>query len=91
MSNGNVVSGGRAHRLTIHDHWLAEFDRSIGLEWFARSKGDAPRAKLLGIGGVGHVYVGVVLGDDFHGLKTGSAHGADELCFQQSASNSTRP
>ena len=67
---------------------------AFGCEFLHRLAGaecDTLRAEVQGVRGVGRVHVTVVLVDDLPVLKTSRAHGAEQLCIQQSAGNSARP
>ena len=48
-------------------------------------------AELQRIGWVSHILIVIIFMDNFYFFKASGAHGADQLCLQQSPGNSTRP
>ena len=61
------------------------------LEWLAGAETDALGAELQRVGWVGHILVVIIFMDNLYFFKASGAHGADQLCIQQSPGNSTRP
>lgn len=62
------------------------------LQRLAAIEADPLCAEFHRVGWIGYVMIQMlVLVDDLRVFKTGGAHGADKLCVQQSAGNSTRP
>lgn len=67
---------------------------AFGCEFLHRLAGaecDTLRAEVQRVRGIGRVHITVVLVDDIAFFKTSRAHGAEQLCIQQSAGNSARP
>lgn len=62
------------------------------LSWLTRPERNALCAKLQCAGGVGHIHKEIqVFVDNLDIFKTSRSHGADQVCIQQTAGNSTRP
>ena len=59
--------------------------------WFARSQTDPLGTELKGAGRLGDPFEYVVLFHDLGIFKSGSAHGADQLCLRQASGDSAGP